>query len=98
MKGQGIKRGERRVWRDVKVKGNVAGYWGEGSMEPAFVFTNMDPEEGLELYRERMRIEEMFRDVKGLLGLGKVMTKGRRNPEALIELKLLNPDRHILDT
>ncbi|MGQ9736267.1 MAG: transposase [Thermaceae bacterium] len=85
----GIKRGERRVWRDVKVKGNVAGYWGDGFTEPAFVFTNMDPEEGLELYRGRMKIEEMFRDAKGLLGLGKVMTKGRRNLEALIGLMLL---------
>ena len=89
----GIKRGERKVWRGVRylgeVQGKVAGYWDEGFAEPVFVLTNIDPERGLALYRERMKIEEMFRDVKGLLGLGKVMTKGRGNLEGLIGLMVL---------
>lgn len=88
-----IKRGERKVWRGVRylgeVQGNIAGYWDERFAEPVMVFTNLDPERGLALYRERMKIEEMFRDVKGLLGLGKVMTKGRGNLEGLIGLMLL---------
>lgn len=89
----GIKRGERKVWRGVRylgeVQGNIAGYWDERFAEPVMVFTNLEPERGLALYRERMKIEEMFRDVKGLLGLEKVMTKGRGNLEGLIGLMLL---------
>ena len=54
-----------------------------------FVLTSIDPEQGLALYRKRMKIEETFRDVKGLLGLGKVMTKGRGNLEGLIGLMVL---------
>lgn len=36
-----------------------------------------------------MKIEETFRDAKGLMGLERVMSKSRKNLEALLGLMLL---------
>ena len=58
-----------------RVRGNLAGYWAEGLDEPVWVFSNLEPQQALEVYRGRMKIEQSFRDVKGLLGLEKAMPK-----------------------
>lgn len=51
----GVKRGEKRLWRRVrylgKVRGNVAAYFGKEFREPIYVFSNLEPEEALALYR-----------------------------------------------
>jgi hypothetical protein len=72
-----------------KVKGNLAGYWAPGLEEPVWVFSNLEPEKALEIYRSRMKIEQSFRDLKGLLGLEKVMSKKLENLEKLIAFMLL---------
>jgi hypothetical protein len=51
-------------------RANVVQFWGEGHLEPWFLVTS----EGsgakvVAIYRERMRIEQEFRDLKGPLGL-----------------------------
>jgi hypothetical protein len=43
------------------------------------LFTNL--ELALQLHRQRRKVEEGFRDLKGLLGLGKAMNKRRANGE-----------------
>ncbi len=58
-----------------RVRGNLAGYWAEGLDEPVWVFSNLEPQQALEISRGRMKIEQSFRDVKGLLGLEKAMPK-----------------------
>lgn len=89
----GVKREEKRFWKGVrclgKVRGNVAAYFGKEFREPIYVFSNLEPEEALALYRQRMKIEETFRDAKGLMGLERVMSKSRKNLEASLGLMLL---------
>jgi transposase len=46
-------------------------------------------EEGLEIYSGRMKIEEAFRDLKGLLGMERVMNKTQENMEKMIALLLI---------
>jgi transposase len=67
----------------------VAGEWQEGFSEPLWVITNLEPEEGLEIYRARMKIEESFKDLKSLLDLEKVMNKKRKQMEKVVALVLL---------
>jgi len=72
-----------------RIKGNLAGYWAEGLEEPIWVFSNLEPEVALEIYRARMKVEQSFRDLKGLLGLEKAMPKGFETLEKLIAFMLL---------
>jgi len=51
------------------------------------LFSNL--ELTLQLHRQRRKVEEGFRDLKGLLGLGKVMNKRRENMEKMVTLPLL---------
>jgi hypothetical protein len=85
--------GEKVFYKGVfykgKVRGNLAGEWREGFKEPLWVFSNIDPEEALEIYRARMKIDEAFRDLKSLLGLEKIMNKKQENLEKMIALLLL---------
>lgn len=85
--------GERSFRRGLYYKGkvrvNVAGEWQEGFSEPLWVITNLEPEEGLEIYRARMKIEESFKDLKSLLDLEKVMNKKRKQMEKMVALVLL---------
>ena len=70
------RRGERVAFHNLLYKGkipvNVAGEWKEGLSQPLWVITDLQPQQGLRIYKERMKIEESFRDLKSLLGLGKV--------------------------
>ena len=70
-------------------KVNLAGEWGEGFKEPLWVITDLEPEKALRLYRSRMKIEESFKDLKGLLHLDRVMSKTRENMEKGVALVLL---------
>lgn len=72
-----------------KVKVNVAGEWRKGFKKPWWVITNLEPEEGLRVYRGRMKIEESFKDLKNLLGLEKLMNKKREYMEKVVALVLL---------
>ncbi len=85
--------GERVVFRGLWYRGevevHVIGVWEKGYGEPLWIMTTLEPEEGLRLYRRRMKIEEAFRDLKSLLGLGRVMSKKREMMEKLVGLLLL---------
>lgn len=85
--------GEKRVWRGVRylgeVEGNLVGYWEKGWQEALWVFTSLEPEEGLALYRRRMAIEGHFRELKGLLGLEEGLPKKLKRLEGLVGLALL---------
>jgi hypothetical protein len=83
--------GERRSYKGVWYKGlirlNVAGYWDPEFREPLWVITLMeDPEQALQLYLKRMKIEEHFRDLKNLLHLDRLMNKSRQNMEKLVAM------------
>lgn len=79
----------RGLYYKGEVKVNVAGEWREGFKEPLWVITNLEPEEGLEIYRARMKIDESFKDLKSLLDLEKIMNKKREQMEKVVALVLL---------
>jgi len=86
-------KGETRILNKVfymgKVFVNVIGVWGEGFSKPLWVMTNLDAEQGLAIYLQRMKIEECFRDMKNLLGLKKLMNKRRDHMEKMVALLLI---------
>lgn len=88
-----IQPGEQVFYREVlykgKVKGNLAGQWRQGFKQPLWVFSSLAPEVALEIYQARMKMEESFKDLKSLLGLGKIMNKKREYLEKVIALVLL---------
>ena len=40
-----------------------------------WVISNLPPEEAIEIYKLRMKIEESFRDLKDLLSIDKIMNQ-----------------------
>jgi hypothetical protein len=68
---------------------NLIGVWREGFKRPLWVMTNLSPEDGLRIYRARMKIEESFKDLKSLLGLTKIMNKSQDNMEKMVALLLI---------
>ena len=88
-----ICKGETRILNKVfymgKVFVNVIGIWKEGFSKPMWVMTNLDAKQGLDIYLQRMKIEESFRDMKNLLGLEKLMNKRRDHMEKMVALLLL---------
>lgn len=70
-----------KIYRQVYYMGeiclNVIGIWRYGFSQPMWIITNMDPEAGLALYFQRMKIEICFRDLKSLLHIHKVMNKSQ---------------------
>jgi hypothetical protein len=88
-----ISQGEQVVYRELRYKGsvpvNVAGQWQAGLKEPLWIITNLAPEEGLAIYRQRMKIEESFRDLKNLLDMDKVMNKRQENMEKMLALVMI---------
>jgi hypothetical protein len=60
---------------------NVVGVWDPGQKEPLWVMGNLPCGELLGVYRERMKIEEAFRDLKSHLGMVNLMSKTRENAE-----------------
>jgi len=88
-----IHKGEKRIINKVfymgKVFVNVIGWWKEGLSEPIWVMTNLPAEQGLDIYLQRMKIEESFRDLKNLLGLEKMMYKKRELMEKMVAWMLI---------
>ena len=88
-----INKGETRILNKVFYKGkvfvNVIGLWREGFSKPIWVMTNLKAEDGLQIYLQRMKIEECFRDMKNLLGLEKLMNKRRDHMEKMIALLMI---------
>ena len=89
----GIARGEKKIWRDVYYKGNIkvnlVAYRRSDLEDPLYVMTNIEPEEALKIYLQRMKIDESFRDNKNLLGMEKVMNKKEENTEKMIGIALI---------
>lgn len=85
--------GETAVYHQIYYRGqvlvSVIGTWKKGFRKPLWVMTNLAPEEGLEIYRARMKIEESFRDLKSLLHLDKVVNKTQSNMEKMVALVLI---------
>ena len=79
----------RGVWYKGAVRVNLIGVWQRGFSEPLWVMTDLEPEEGLRIYRKRMKIDEMFRDGKSLLGMGRLMNKRWEYAERMLALLLL---------
>lgn len=88
-----IRPGETVIHRHVyylgKVKVNVIGYWRKSLSKPLWVMTSLEPERGLAIYHQRMKIEETFRDCKDLLHLSKLMNKQQRYLEQMLALSLI---------
>lgn len=72
-----------------KVKVNLIGYLQKGLSKPLWVITTLEPDNGLEIYQKRMKIELTFRDCKDLLHLPKLMNKLQHNLEQMIALTLI---------
>jgi len=71
------------------VKVNLIGYWRKSLSQPLWVMTSLEPQRGLEIYLQRTKIEETFRDCKDLLHLTKLMNKKQALLEQMIALCLL---------
>ena len=88
-----ICKGETRILNKVfymgKVFVNVIGVWKAGFSKPMWVMTNLDAKGGLDIYLQRMKIEECFRDMKTLLGLEKLMNKRMDHMEKMVALLLI---------
>lgn len=87
--GIGKKVSYNGVYYKGKVKVNLAGKWKRGFHEPIWIITRLSPLEGLDIYFQRMKIEESFRDLKSLLDLDKLMNKKRVNMEKMVSLVLI---------
>ena len=64
----------RGVYYKGKLEVNISGKWDKGFSEPMWVISNLPPEEAIEIYRLRMKIEESFRDLKDLLNIDKMVS------------------------
>ncbi len=87
--GMGKKANYRDVYYMGKVRVNVIGVWRRGLSRPLWVMTDLEPERGLQIYLQRMKIEESFKDIKDLLGITKIMNKRQVYMEQMIALVLL---------
>ena len=79
----------RRLYYRGEVEVNVAGFWDVRFKQPLWVMGNINPDLLLEIYRERMKLEEGFKDLKSLLNIDKVMSKEKQNMEKTLRLMLL---------
>lgn len=86
---KGEKLSIRGAYYRGEVKVNVAGVWLPGHKEPLWVMGNLPPEELLETYQKRMKIEQSFKDAKSLLNVEKVMSKRLDQLEMSLALVLL---------
>jgi hypothetical protein len=88
-----VSKGETRILNKVFYKGkvfvNLVGSWHKGFSEPMWVMTNLDAQQALSIYLQRMKIEESFRDMKRFFGLTKLMNKHRDQMEKMLALLLI---------
>jgi hypothetical protein len=84
---------ETEIYHQLYYKGrvpiNVIGVWKKGLSEPLWVMTDLKAEVGLQIYFQRMKIDESFRDLKNLLHLDKLMNKKPEQMEKMIALVML---------
>ncbi len=78
-----------QVWYKGQVCVNVIGTWGKGFKDPLWVMTNLEAKQAQQMYFARMKVEESFRDLKGLLGMTRLMNKQQQNMERMLALLLL---------
>ena len=85
--------GQTEIYRQLYYKGrvpiNVIGVWHKGFSEPLWVMTDLKAETGLDIYFQRMKIDESFRDLKNLLHLDTLMNKKPEQMEKMIALVML---------
>lgn len=79
----------RQLYYKGRVPINVIGVWTKGFSEPLWVMTDLKPETGLNIYFQRMKIDESFRDLKNLLRLDTLMNKKPDHMEKMIALVML---------
>jgi hypothetical protein len=79
----------RQVYYMGAVCLNIVGIWRYGFKEPMWIMTNMEPEAGLALYDQRMKIEICFRDLKSLLHIDKVMNKSQGYLDKMLAMVML---------
>lgn len=88
-----VQDGKPKIYRDIYymgvIKVNVIGIWKPGMKEALWVISNLQPEEALRLYLERMKIETSFRDMKSILNLDKIMNKSLFYLKRMISLILI---------
>lgn len=88
-----VEKGEERevegVYYRARTKVNVVGVWREGFKEPLWVMGNLPCGRLVEIYSERMKIEQSFKDTKSLLGIEKAMNKKRRRLETTLAMVLI---------
>jgi hypothetical protein len=65
----------RRLCYKDNVLVNVARIWRKGHKGLLLSITNLDPEEELYIFGQRMKIEESIKDLKSLPSMDKVMDK-----------------------
>jgi hypothetical protein len=85
--------GSMPLYRKVLYRGsilvNLAGVRMAGFAQPVWILTDLEPDRGMQLYLQRMKIEESFRDCKSLLGLTQLMNKQQVHLEQMLALSLL---------
>jgi hypothetical protein len=85
--------GQTEIYRQLHYKDrvavNVIGVWEKGLSEPLWVMTDLQADFGLQIYLQRMKIDESFRDLKNLLRLDKLMNKKAEQMEKMIALVML---------
>lgn len=85
--------GQKEIWRGVFYQGqvevNLIGVWDHSLKEPLWIITDLEPEQALAIYFERMKIEECFRDLKSLLGAQRVMNQKQELMEKTLALLAL---------
>jgi hypothetical protein len=79
----------RQLYYKARVPINVIGVWKKGLSEPLWVMTDLKAEVGLDIYFQRMKVDESFRDLKNLLHLDKLMNKKVEPMEKMIALVML---------
>lgn len=72
-----------------QVEVNLIGIWRKGLKKPLWVMTTLEPEQGLEIYQQRMKIEQSFRDLKDLLHIDKIMNKTQVMMEKMVAMMLI---------
>jgi len=79
----------RQVYYQGEVCLDVIGIWRYGFRQPMWIMTNLEPEMGLKLYYQRMKIEICFRDLKSLLHIDKVMNKSQDYLDKMLAMVML---------
>ena len=85
----GVKVVYRQLFYQGKVAVNLIGVWSKGFRQPLWVITDLEPDQGLDIYMARTKIEQSFRDLKSLLNLDKIMNKLQANMEKVVAMMLI---------